>query len=135
MTTGEGQMAEVFRKRELSITKNLLVVFCLFVVCFLPTAVALIIPGGHLYHVYAMVLLYVSACINPFVYGLKHAQFKEVLRPLVCCRCAEIPEPTRLLRKNRRVAVEHVTVAMSPDIECFSKYLLRHHQPGQAYTL
>ncbi|XP_030841931.1 5-hydroxytryptamine receptor 1B-like [Strongylocentrotus purpuratus] len=77
------QMTALFRKREWRITKNLLVVFCIFLVCFIPFAITLAIPGGSLFTVYTTTLLYTSPCINPIVYCLKHDQFKEVFRPML----------------------------------------------------
>nr|XP_054765963.1 neuropeptides B/W receptor type 1-like [Lytechinus pictus] len=92
------QMDALFRDREWRITKNLLVVFCIFLICFIPFAVTLAIPGGSLSNVYTTALLYLNACINPVVYCLKHDQFKEVLRPMLRCRWSKIPQPTKLLR-------------------------------------
>lgn len=94
----ELRMAERFRKREMKVTKNLFVVFLIFLVCLFPFAVSVAIPGGSLINIYIVVLVYCNACINPVIYCLKHDQFKEVLRPMLSCRWTKIPQPTKLLR-------------------------------------
>ncbi|XP_054765964.2 somatostatin receptor type 2-like [Lytechinus pictus] len=94
----ERRMVEQFRKREIKLTKNLFVVFFIFVVCLVPFSISLAIPGGSIVNIYFAVVVYCNSCVNPLIYCLKHDQFKEVLRPLLRCRWSKIPQPTQFIR-------------------------------------
>lgn len=84
-------------KRQHQITKNLFVVVCSFMFCVMPFGIACLIPPSYPVIPWVSVLVLVNSCINPIIYGLKHPQFNEVFRPLICCRLRKIPQPSKVL--------------------------------------
>ncbi|XP_063955380.1 ceropsin-like [Lytechinus pictus] len=73
-------MIKAINRKEIKITKNLFIVVCIFIVCFLPTGVNLIIPGRSVYTLYSTMVVLANSVVNPIVYGLRHPNFQEVFQ-------------------------------------------------------
>ncbi|XP_071812502.1 G-protein coupled receptor moody-like [Apostichopus japonicus] len=84
-------------KRQHQITKNLFVVVCSFMICVMPFGIACLIPPSYPAIPWVSMLVLVNSCVNPIIYGLKHPQFNEVFRPLICCHLRKIPQPSKVL--------------------------------------
>ncbi|XP_072028505.1 G-protein coupled receptor moody-like [Amphiura filiformis] len=94
------------RKRQKAITKNMLLVFIAFVVCFVPTALQLALDGVYgikAISPYATALTLINACVNPIIYGFKHPYFNHVFRCLLTCKWHAIPEPSDEFKKLRKL--------------------------------
>jgi len=82
------EQANVFEKRERKVVKLVFLVLSVFVICYLPWCVTLILVLScsacnlkALMYVYAVsgILLYVSPLIHPFLYTWRLPKFKEAL--------------------------------------------------------
>ncbi|XP_030833097.1 G-protein coupled receptor moody-like [Strongylocentrotus purpuratus] len=89
----------VVLKREVEITKNLLMVIVSFFICIAPYSVSLLLPKGNSLSIFTGILLMFNTCINPMIYSFKHPTFKVVIRCVVGCRYADIPKPSLTLKK------------------------------------
>eukprot|EP00057_Strongylocentrotus_purpuratus_P032247 XP_787038.1 PREDICTED: 5-hydroxytryptamine receptor 1B-like [Strongylocentrotus purpuratus] len=79
-------MIKAINRNEIEITKNLFMVVCVFMLCFLGTSVNFIIPGSSVLTIYSTMILLVNSIVNPIIYGLKHPNFQEVFNKILCCR-------------------------------------------------
>eukprot|EP00057_Strongylocentrotus_purpuratus_P032280 XP_787129.1 PREDICTED: rhodopsin, GQ-coupled-like [Strongylocentrotus purpuratus] len=82
-------MIKAINRKEIEITKNLFMVVCVFMLCFLGTIVNFIIPGSSVLTIYSTMILLVNSIVNPIIYGLKHPNFQEVFNKILCCRPVE----------------------------------------------
>ena len=75
------------RKEDIKLTKMMLTIFILFLVCFLPLMLVNVVDDDMKMpsiHVVASVLAWMSASINPFVYAIQNQQYQEAFRSLLC---------------------------------------------------
>ena len=79
-------MIKAINRNEIEITKNLFMVVCVFMLCFLATIVNFIIPGTSIFTLYSTMIVLANSVVNPIIYGLKHPNFQEVFKRIVCCR-------------------------------------------------
>ncbi len=95
------QAANTYSKGDLEITKNLLIVVVVFILCFIPHFILLFVPGPERepYRLYGTAILYVNTCINPIIYARRHPIFKVVLGALITLQYQNIPEPSGLLKR------------------------------------
>lgn len=83
-----------FQKKEDSrVTKLMLIIFCSFLLCYLPLMLAntiddqMKIPS---FHIVASVLAWASAVVNPFIYAGTNKLYREAYKKLLCPRrCAK----------------------------------------------
>ncbi|KAJ8041566.1 Melanopsin [Holothuria leucospilota] len=75
--------------KQIQITKNLFLIFCVFIVCLTPHALCSFI--GCASH-YTRTLVALNSLINPFVYGISHPYFRKVFVNLL--KCKPVPEPS-----------------------------------------
>ena len=74
------------RKREIEITKNLFVVVCIFVLCYVSYCIHILIWGLRVFGdfgLYSGVILTANSIVNPIIYGLRHPHFREVFRRII----------------------------------------------------
>lgn len=75
------------KKREIQITRTMLVIFCTFLLCFLPLMVVNILENKIRYpevHVVASVLAWMSSCTNPFIYAVLSRHYRQAYLSLFC---------------------------------------------------
>ena len=84
-----GNTKEVINRREIEITKNLFLVVCIFVFSWLPNCINFSIPGQRAFHLYCRLISYGNCLVNPIIYGLRHPNFREVFRKLLCRSSAQ----------------------------------------------
>ncbi|XP_064484930.1 G-protein coupled receptor moody-like [Ornithodoros turicata] len=68
------------RKDEWRLTRMVLFIFCSFVACYLPITIVKVADPDVLYpsvHLVGYVLLYLSACVNPLIYGVTNQQYRQ----------------------------------------------------------
>ena len=86
------------KRRQIQITKNMLLVVCVFVVCVFPYVVIAQNVKGVAYLVpYVGILVYFNSCVNPLIY-CRNPYFKHVYRVILSCRWRDIPEPSGFLK-------------------------------------
>ncbi|KAJ8025198.1 5-hydroxytryptamine receptor 4 [Holothuria leucospilota] len=85
-------------KRQVQVTKNLFMVVCSYIICIMPFSIASLIPPSYPVMPWVAVILIMNTCINPIIYGLKHAQFRQVFRFIITCKWRLIPEPSKILQ-------------------------------------
>eukprot|EP00057_Strongylocentrotus_purpuratus_P015063 XP_011669537.1 PREDICTED: kappa-type opioid receptor-like [Strongylocentrotus purpuratus] len=83
-------MITAIDRKEIEITKNLFMVVCVFMLCFLATIVNFIIPGTSVFTLYGSMISLANSVVNPIIYGLKHPNFQEVFMKIICCRPVRI---------------------------------------------
>ncbi|XP_030842287.1 rhodopsin, GQ-coupled-like [Strongylocentrotus purpuratus] len=79
-------MIKAINRKEIEITKNLFMVVCVFMLCFLATIVNFFIPGSSVFTLYSTMITFANSVVNPIIYGLKHPNFQEVFNQILCCR-------------------------------------------------
>ncbi|XP_072032113.1 alpha-1A adrenergic receptor-like [Amphiura filiformis] len=88
-------------KQEIAITKNLFVVIVGFFACFAPYLILLsfqnVINVEHVLF-YLRGVPYINSVINVIIYAMKHPDFKVVLRAMMRCSYADIPQPSPILK-------------------------------------
>ena len=73
------------RKEDIKLTKMMLTIFVLFLVCFLPLMLVNVLDDDMKqpsFHVIASVLAWMSAAINPFVYAIQNQQYQKAFKSL-----------------------------------------------------
>ena len=83
-------------RRQVLITKNMLIVVCAFFACIAPYAVGMVIPGSDPTLPYFAILLYSNSAVNPIIYA-KHPTFQEIFSFIIRGKFKDIPEKTALL--------------------------------------
>ena len=91
-------------QQQIKITKNLFIVVCAFVIVYTPFFMNIFLISQHLsakdrFTTYLVdVWVFANSALNLIIYAWNHPDFKIVLRHMMKCSYAEIPEPSRLLR-------------------------------------
>eukprot|EP00057_Strongylocentrotus_purpuratus_P015060 XP_011669534.1 PREDICTED: beta-3 adrenergic receptor-like [Strongylocentrotus purpuratus] len=78
-------MIKAINQKEIEITKNLFMVVCVFMLCFLTASVNYTIPGTSVFTLYSIMITFANSIVNPIIYGLKHPNFQEVFNKILCC--------------------------------------------------
>ncbi|KAJ8024375.1 Rhodopsin, GQ-coupled [Holothuria leucospilota] len=94
------QMQRQLQKRQIKVTKNLFYTVCFYMFCFLPYGIACVIPNGHVAVPSTSLIGLLSSCVNPFIYGLSHPQFKDVVKSILSCKFRHIEGTSSFLRKG-----------------------------------
>ncbi len=84
--------------QQVKITKNLFMIVCAFLLCFLPYFILIFVPNSEHILFYTKVLTYANCAINFGIYSYNHPDFKVVLRCMIRCSYSEIPQPSKLLK-------------------------------------
>lgn len=77
------------RQEEWRVTRMVLFIFFSFLVCYLPITIVKVAdrnvrrPG---WHIAGYLLLYLSACINPVIYGVTNKQYRQAYRTILLCK-------------------------------------------------
>ncbi|XP_001199383.2 rhodopsin, GQ-coupled-like [Strongylocentrotus purpuratus] len=79
-------MIKAINQKEIEITKNVFTVVCLFMICFVAQSVNFLIPGLSLSTLYGYMILMANSMVNPIIYGLKHPNFQEAFKRILCRR-------------------------------------------------
>ena len=88
-------------KQQIKITKNLFLIVCAFLVCFMPYCILLIFRGDPIMEYignYVALLPLSNSCINFVIYASKHPDFKIVLGHMMKRSYGDIPHPSRFLK-------------------------------------
>ena len=78
----------ILNSREVEITKNLFLVVCVFVLCWLPNCINFSIPGTSVLTLYGALISFANSAVNPIIYGLRHPNFREVFERILLRRAA-----------------------------------------------
>ncbi|XP_034231918.1 G-protein coupled receptor moody-like isoform X2 [Thrips palmi] len=76
------------KRNEWRITKMVLAIFLSFLCCYLPITIVKVTDHNVRYpglHVTGYLLLYLSACINPIIYVIMNAQYRQAYRSVLTC--------------------------------------------------
>ena len=79
-------MIKAIIQKEIEITKNVFIVVCLFIICFVAQGVNFVIPGASLSALYGFMIMMANSVVNPIIYGLKHPNFQEAFKRILCRR-------------------------------------------------
>ncbi|KAJ8024370.1 rhodopsin [Holothuria leucospilota] len=91
-------VSDEMQKRQAKVTKNLFFIVCAYIACVLPFGVTCVVPRSYVAIPWASMFTLVNSCVNPFIYGVNHPQFKEVFKCILTCRLRKIAEPSRLTK-------------------------------------
>ena len=83
--SNEENANEVISKRDIKVTKNILLLIGIFAVLWLPYVINYCIPGKRALYLYCAFISYMSTIINPIVYGCRNPIFREVLGSIDLC--------------------------------------------------
>ncbi len=84
-------------KRQLDVTKNLFYVVCMFIICFTPYSMCIILQTTSVIFMYTVVILLSNSCVNFFVYASKHPDFRKVFKCIFLCKFSSIPDKSSFL--------------------------------------
>ena len=85
-------------QQQIKITKNLFTVVCGFLLCFLPYFILIFVKNSEHILFYTKVITFANCAINFPIYSLNHPDFKVVLRCMIKCSFAKIPQPSKFLK-------------------------------------
>lgn len=76
------------RREDLRLTRMMLIIFCCFLVCFLPLMVVNVADDEEnskvpVIHIFASILAWASSVINPFIYAFSNRQYRSAYRQLL----------------------------------------------------
>ncbi|XP_076314324.1 G-protein coupled receptor moody-like [Tachypleus tridentatus] len=77
------------RKEEWRVTRMVLIIFCSFLVCYLPITIVKVADKQAKYptlHILGYILIYSSASINPVIYGVFNKQYRQAYKTVLMCR-------------------------------------------------
>ena len=80
-----GNIKEIMLRREIKITKNLFLVVCFFIIAWFPFCSSLLFPENRVFYLYSILLCFSNNVVNPIFYGLRHPNFREVFKNILCC--------------------------------------------------
>jgi len=86
------------RREDIRLTKMMLTIFVLFIVCFLPLMLVNVLDDDMrqpAVHIIASVLAWMSAAVNPFIYSIQNQQYQKAFKTLLFKK-----------RTNKTVSVE-----------------------------
>ena len=81
------QIQKKHRKEDIKLTKMMLTIFILFLICFMPLMLVNVLDDDMKMpsiHIIASVLAWMSAAINPFVYAIQNQQYQQAFKSLLC---------------------------------------------------
>ncbi|KAJ8024391.1 Adenosine receptor A2a [Holothuria leucospilota] len=78
---------------QVTLTKNLFYILVAFFICFVPVIISKAFNVNIIIISYTQVIMSFNCCLNPFIYGMKHPHFRQVLYYILSRRWSEIPEP------------------------------------------
>ncbi|XP_789635.2 opsin-1-like [Strongylocentrotus purpuratus] len=79
-------MIKAINQKEIEITKNVFIVVCIFMICFVAQGVNSIDTGAGLSTLYGVMIMMANSVVNPIIYGLKHPNFQEAFKSILCRR-------------------------------------------------
>ncbi len=81
------------KRNEWRITKMVLAIFLSFVACYLPITIIKVADKHVKYpglHIFGYIMIYLSACINNFIYFIMNKQYRQAYKTVVMCRTPRI---------------------------------------------
>ncbi|XP_041473014.1 alpha-1B adrenergic receptor-like [Lytechinus variegatus] len=90
------------KTKTMAVTKSLLVVLVMFIICFIPYPFTLWLdPHFSTVQPWGVALMFFNSCINPIIYAGKIRGFREVMACIIGCRFRSMPMPVEWFRKLR----------------------------------
>ncbi|KAJ8024883.1 Melatonin receptor type 1C [Holothuria leucospilota] len=83
MCNQNDQLQQQMRKRQIAVTKNLFIIVCVYTICVTPYFILSVQPSTYHLRPWLVTLALFNSCVNPFIYGFNHPQFKEVFRHIL----------------------------------------------------
>lgn len=80
-------------QNQVDITKNLFFILVSFFMCLTPHIMCELINAHFLITLHTKIIVALSSCVNPFLYGARHPYFRRVFKSILSCRWSEIPDP------------------------------------------
>lgn len=81
------------KRNEWRITKMVLAIFLSFVACYLPITIIKVADKHVNYpalHIFGYIMIYLSACINNFIYFIMNKQYRQAYKTVLMCKTPRI---------------------------------------------
>lgn len=81
------------KRNEWRITKMVLAIFLSFLACYLPITIIKVADKGVSYpglHIFGYIMIYLSACINNFIYFIMNKQYRQAYKSVIMCKPSRI---------------------------------------------
>lgn len=81
------------KRNEWRITKMVLAIFLSFLACYLPITIIKVADKNVIYpglHIFGYVMIYLSACINNFIYFIMNKQYRQAYKSVLMCKPSRI---------------------------------------------
>lgn len=81
------------KRNEWRITKMVLAIFLSFLACYLPITIIKVADKNVHYpglHIFGYIMIYLSACINNFIYFIMNKQYRQAYKTVLLCKASRI---------------------------------------------
>lgn len=81
------------KRNEWRITKMVLAIFLSFLACYLPITIIKVADKNVHYpglHIFGYIMIYLSACINNFIYFIMNKQYRQAYKTVLMCKASRI---------------------------------------------
>lgn len=81
------------KRNEWRITKMVLAIFLSFLACYLPITIIKVADKNVQYpglHIFGYIMIYLSACINNFIYFIMNKQYRQAYKTVLMCKPSRI---------------------------------------------
>jgi len=134
------------RLEDLKLTKMMLTIFLLFLICFLPLMLVNVLDEDikqPSFHIIASVLAWMSSTINPIIYSFLNKHYQKAFSALLCmCRSEKLPTEHKVSRSSILSCYASTSGGQTP-ISCQSmssgtsinNIELKYYNHGEDFTI
>ncbi|CAH1787243.1 unnamed protein product [Owenia fusiformis] len=102
-----------YKQQEMKLTKMMVIIFCIFVICYAPQTISHL-AGGSAIKIPALrmiggAMLWLSSCLNPFVYAIMNTELRRSYCRILHCCCNRDNKQKKRMSISMAATVRHNT--------------------------